>query len=721
VRLPPPCPRGPFALLPFAAGIGYGSAHSGQKLDAKSFPGAEASHGRYGVTLTMRAAVWLIERPRWFKRAILIANDLVMLTVALWLAYSLRWSQPYVPFTLTHWLLFAAAPIIGVITFHMRGLYKLVTRYIGPEGTTRIYVAVLIAVLVWALLVLMVGVKNQPRSVVVIYGLIAAGLIRFSRQWAASMLLRGAPQHRAVSFTERKNVIIYGAGTIGIQLLRALNETGQFNMVAFIDNNPSLAGQVVHGVKVLRPGKIGKVITTENVKEVLLAMPSALRSERRAAIKALAPFPVVVKTLPALEEIASGHVEVSDLRPIDVEDLLGRDPVAPELELLTAHVRGKVVMITGAGGSIGSELTRQLLELGPKALILFELSEVALYEIEMEIEEAQRQGAKAPNAAGTSEAKIVPVLGSVLDRKLVARTIRDFDVDVIYHAAAYKHVPLVEMNPFAGVQNNTFGTLALAETAKELGVERFVLVSSDKAVRPTNVMGASKRLAELILQALAEPRAAEPRVVEPRTGSRGARTIFTMVRFGNVLDSSGSVVKRFRNQIQAGGPVTVTHKEIIRYFMSIPEAAQLVIQAGAMASGGEVFVLDMGTPVKIDDLARTMIRLSGLEVRDEATPEGDIAIEYIGLRRGEKLYEELLIGENTTGTGHPRIFKNSEPFLAYAELVTALERLDDAIQRLAEAELQDMLRATVEGYQPGTSGHPATAKDEWQPVSRTLH
>jgi UDP-N-acetylglucosamine 4,6-dehydratase len=654
----------------------------------------------------MRSADWLIERPRWFKRIFLIANDMALLTVALWAAYSLRLSQFYVPESFGMILLMAAAPIMGVITFHMRGLYKLVTRFIGPEGTTRIYVAVIIAVLAWALLVLLSGIKGHPRSVVVIYGLIAAGLIRLSRQWAGALLLKAAPQHKPVSFDERKNVIIYGAGTMGIQLLRALNETGQFNMVAFIDNTPSLAGQVVHGVKVLRPGKIGKVITTENVKEVLLAMPSALRSERRAAIKALEPFPVAVKTLPALEEIASGRVEVSDLRPIEVEDLLGRDPVAPELELLTGHVKDKVVMITGAGGSIGSELTRQLLELGPKSLILFELSEVALYEIEMEIEELKWRRAKEPEATSLADTKIIPVIGSVLDRKLVARTISNYDVEVIYHAAAYKHVPLVEVNPFTGLQNNTFGTLTLAEVAKEARVERFVLVSSDKAVRPTNVMGASKRLAELILQALAEPHGA---------------TVFTMVRFGNVLDSSGSVVRRFRNQIQAGGPVTVTHPEIIRYFMSIPEAAQLVIQAGAMASGGEVFVLDMGTPVKIDDLARTMVRLSGLEVRDDNNPEGDIAIEYIGLRRGEKLYEELLIGENTTGTSHPRIFKNSEPVLAYAELVAALERLDDAIQRHDETDLQEMLRATVEGYNPGSTGHPASVKDEWQPVSRTLH
>src|SRR6476661_388724 len=649
----------------------------------------------------MRSAVWLIERPRWFKRIFLIVNDMALLTIALWAAYSLRLSQFYVPESFGMILLMAAAPIIGVITFHMRGLYKLVTRYIGPEGTTRIYVAVVIAVLAWALLVLLSGIKGHPRSVVVIYGLIAAGLIRLSRQWAAALLLKAAPQHKPVSFDERKNVIIYGAGTTGIQLLRALNETGGYNMVAFIDNNPSLAGQVVHGVKVLRPGKIGKVITTENVKEVLLAMPSALRSERRAAIKALEPFPVVVKTLPALDEIASGHIEVSDLRPIEVEDLLGRDPVAPELELLTGHVQGKVVMITGAGGSIGSELTRQLLELGPKALIL-----VALYEVEMEIEELKWRRQTQPDVAPLAHTKIIPVLGSVLDRKLVARTISTYGVEVIYHAAAYKHVPLVEVNPFTGLQNNTFGTLTLAEVAKEAGVERFVLVSSDKAVRPTNVMGARKRLAELILQALAAPRGA---------------TVFTMVRFGNVLDSSGSVVKRFRNQIQAGGPVTVTHPEIIRYFMSIPEAAQLVIQAAAMAIGGEVFVLDMGTPVKIDDLARTMVHLSGLEIRDDDNPEGDIAIEYIGLRRGEKLYEELLIGENTTGTSHPRIFKNSEPVLAYAELVAALERLDDAIQRHDEADLQDMLRATVEGYKPGSTGHPASVKDEWQPVSRMLH
>jgi len=654
----------------------------------------------------MRFAVWLIERPRWFKRTVLIINDLALLTIALWLAYTLRLSRLYVPPSLDKWMLFVSAPIIGVIVFYIRGLYKLVTRFIGPEGTTRIYLAVIIAAVIWALVVLMAGVKDHPRSVIVIYALIAVLLIRLSRQWAGATLLRLAPEHKGVSFDERKRVIIYGAGTSGIQLLRALNETGTYKTVAFIDSNPSLAGQMVHGVKVLRPEKIGKTIADENVKEVLLATPSALRGERRLAIRLLEAYPVVVKTLPALEEIASGHVEVSDLRPIDVEDLLGRDPVTPDLELLAANVHGKVVMITGAGGSIGSELTRQLLRLGPKILVLFELSEVALYEISMEIEELNERLHKDEAGAGDTT-RVVQVLGSVLDRKLVARTLEELGVEVIYHAAAYKHVPIVEANPFAGLQNNTFGTLVVAEAAKELGVERFVLVSSDKAVRPTNIMGASKRLAELILQAFAQ---------EPHSS-----TIFTMVRFGNVLDSSGSVVRRFRNQIKAGGPVTVTHPEVIRYFMSIPEAAQLVIQAGTMATGGEVFVLEMGTPVKIDDLARTMIRLSGLEVRDEVHPEGDIAIEYIGLRRGEKLYEELLIGENTTGTSHPRIFKNSEPILPFEELAAALERLEEAIQKLDTAELQETLRATVEGYVPASTAHPVSAKDEWQPASRTLH
>lgn len=654
----------------------------------------------------MNLAVWLIERPRWFKRMLLIANDFAMLGIALWAAYSLRLSRLYVPETWPIFLLMLAAPIIGVFVFYWRGLYKLVTRFIGPSGTTQIYIAVIIAAVLWALVVLMSGIQGQPRSVVVIYALVAAGLIRLSRQWAGAILLKSAPQFEPVRSDARKNVIIYGAGPVGIQLLRALNETGAYRTVAFIDSDTSLSGQVVHGVKVIRPEKIGKVIADEKVDEVLLATPSALRGERRVALKALEAFPVVVKTLPALEEIASGRVEVSDLRPIDVEDLLGRDPVTPDKELLSSQVQGKAVLITGAGGSIGSELTRQLLRLGPKALVLFDVSEPALYEIALEIAELQRR-MRLENGGAAQETEIVQVLGSVLDRTLVRRTIEQHGIEVVYHAAAYKHVPIVEVNPSVGLQNNTFGTLVTAEAARDAGVERFVLISSDKAVRPTNVMGASKRLAELILQAMAE---------DPR------KTVFTMVRFGNVLDSSGSVVRLFRNQIKAGGPVTVTHPEVIRYFMSIPEAAQLVIQAGAMADGGEVFVLEMGTPVKIDDLARTMIRLSGLEVRDEANPEGDVEIAYCGLRAGEKLYEELLIGENATGTNHPRIFKTSEPVLAYDVLLAALKRFERAISKNDLPELQEMLRATVEGYAPSPAAQAlAPGTDDWEPQSQTLH
>jgi len=649
-----------------------------------------------------RFSSWMVESPRWFKRCLLVGNDFVMLTLALWAAYSLRLSELYVPDTPTLWFLLLAAPVVGVITFYMRGLYKLVTRFIGPEGTTRIYLAVILAVLFWALLVLMVSPYPHPRSVIVIYGLIAAGLIRLSRQWAGAALLHALPNIRGVSFDKRSRVIIYGAGHTGVQLLRALNEAGMHKTVAFVDPDPSLHRQYIHGVRVISQDKLSKLITKEGVTEVMLALPHALRSQRREALATLEPFPVEVKTVPDLEAIASGRVEISDLRPIDVEDLLGRDPVAPDTQLIAGHVQDKVVMITGAGGSIGSELTRQLLSYEPKTLVLFELSEVALYEISMEIEAIQQK-----RGGAISQTRVVTVLGSILDRRLVNRTIGEYGVEVIYHAAAYKHVPIVEMNAFAGIQNNTFGTLALAEEALELGVERFVLISSDKAVRPTNVMGASKRLSELILQAIAE--------------ERGGSTIFTMVRFGNVLDSSGSVVRRFRHQIELGGPITVTHPEIIRYFMSIPEAAQLVIQAGAMATGGEVFVLDMGTPVKIADLARTMVRLSGLQMRDESNPDGDIAIEYCGLRPGEKLYEELLLGENTTGTSHPRIFKTHEPILALEELESALERLDEAMQRHDEMQLQELLRTTVEGYDQSGASQALSPAPDWPAISRTVH
>lgn len=654
----------------------------------------------------------LIQQPRWLKRAALIALDFCLLSVALWAAYSLRLSVFFIPEDLQTILLMAAAPVIGIATFHVRGLYRLVTRYIEQEASTRIYITIGIAVLIWALLVLLSGVGNSvvPRSVVIIYGLNAAFLIRLSRH-AAGILLKSVPGTTPASFDPRKRVVIYGAGDAGVQLVGALKGSARYKPLAFVDEDKSLWGQVINRLKVYQPSKIEKLVRRDGVKEIFLAIPSASRRKRRNVIRSLEPLPVVVKTLPALADIASGQVQVSDLRPIDIDDLLGRDSVPPDRNLLTKDIRGKRVMITGAGGSIGSELARQILAQGPARLVLLDHSEVALYEIETEcldkVEQLQDRTGDSPSAL--PETEIVSVLGSTLERNRVHSAIAENDVDTIYHAAAYKHVPLVEANPVMGLHNNTFGTLITAELARELGVSRFVLVSTDKAVRPTSVMGASKRLAELILQAFA--------------AEASGNTVFTMVRFGNVLGSSGSVVRRFRQQIERGGPVTVTHPEIIRYFMSIPEAAQLVIQAGAMSSGGDVFVLDMGAPVKIDDLARTMVRLSGLEVQDADQPDGDIAIEYVGLRAGEKLYEELLIGEQTTGTKHPRIMKNSEPSLSLARLREELDLLETAISDDDPSAVRAILERCVEGYgvEPPPAEGGAEEPEAWEPISRTLH
>ncbi|MCH9808290.1 MAG: polysaccharide biosynthesis protein [Alphaproteobacteria bacterium] len=657
--------------------------------------------------------------PRYYKRAVLVLSDFVLLFAVAWSAMSLRYQALYWPQTTPELILFAAAPVITVATFAWFGLYRLVTRFIGYRGTLRIFACVGLSVLIWALMVFMFGQHGIPRTVIVTYGFIGAILVTASRQLAGLLLKSVGIQIPKLPLDiERKPVLIFGAGQLGSELLESLRRVSDCEPVGFIDNEPSMWGQYVGGVKVYRPQKIGHVIERAEVREVLLAVPETHRRERRQILAELESYPVQVKVMPSMEEIATGKVGITDVRPLEVEDLLGRDPVPPNMELLTRSILGKSILVSGAGGSVGSELVRQILKQHPTRLVLLDISEVALYEIEMEISELIERN--FPEGGGP---ELVGVLGSVLDDLVVRDTIKRYAIETIYHAAAYKHVPIVENNAAVGLLNNTFGCAVIAEAARDLGVERFVLISTDKAVRPTNIMGASKRLAELVLQAHAD--------------EENASTVFTMVRFGNVLDSSGSVVRRFRNQIKQGGPVTVTHPEIIRYFMSIPEAAELVIQAGTMATGGDVFVLDMGDPIKIDDLARLMIRLAGSELRTEDTPNGDIEIVYTGLRPGEKLYEELLLGANTTGTEHPRILRSGEPFLPADDLWRELETLSDAMKRRDIDAIHNVLKTTVEGYCCGgavenedeeaqmetVEANKEASKEAtvFAPASRTLH
>lgn len=646
----------------------------------------------------------LLELPRFNKRVILISFDFLLLTLALWIALSIRYNTAYVPPNLATLLVLASGPGITVATFAASGLYRFVTRYLGYRGHTRIIGCIWLAVLVWSLVVFMSGQLGVPRSVVLGYGVLATLLIAGSREVAAMILeSTGIRISELPVSVERKPVIIFGAGQLGVQLLEALRRSNNRSVVSFVDTEPSLWRQYVAGVKVRRPEKLANIIERHGVKEILVALPDDRRRERRRILKDLQSHPVDVLILPGVEDVTSGRISVTDLRPVDVNDLLGRDKVPPSAELLNRKTLGKSILVTGAGGSIGSELVRQLMRGGPRRIVLFDVSEAALYRIEDEISETVKA-----MRADLPRPEIVGVLGSVLDKPQLREVLSNNQVEVIYHAAAYKHVPIVEQNPIYGLRNNSIGTAMLVDCARAAGVELVVLISTDKAVRPTNVMGASKRLAELVLQAAA---------------ANGGPTIFTMVRFGNVLDSSGSVVKKFRRQIRSGGPVTVTHPEIIRYFMSIPEAAELVIQAGAMAEGGDVFVLDMGEPVRIDDLARLMVRLSGFDVRSADNPDGDIAIAYTGLRSGEKLYEELLIGANTKSTEHPRIWRSDEPFLPIEELERELETLQAAMNARDYAAMHEVLLRTVEGYSAKATVAPTSEEPAatWTPPSRTLH
>jgi FlaA1/EpsC-like NDP-sugar epimerase len=476
---------------------------------------------------------------------------------------------------------------------------------------------------------------------------------------------------------QKERILIYGAGVAGAQLVGALRDSGQYVPVAFVDSDRTLKGRVIAGIRVHSPGDLPRLIQRERINSVLLAIPSCSRRQRQLILKSLEPYPVHVRTVPDISDIVAGHASVADLREVEPSDLLEREPVTPDESLLHACIRGKIVMVSGAGGSIGSELCRQIMRLLPSRLLLLEMSEPALYHIDREL--------RTIAAAQNVDVDIVPLLGNAHHRDRVREIMQQYRVQSVYHAAAYKHVPIVEQNVVEGIHNNVFSTWYLAEAALESRVETFVLISSDKAVNPSNVMGATKRFAELTLQALQ---------------GRSTGTRFCMVRFGNVLESSGSVVPLFREQIKRGGPVTVTHRDVIRYFMTIPEASQLVLQASAMGRGGDVFVLDMGKALRIEDLARRMIHLMGLTVRDQSNPEGDIEIVYTGLRPAEKLYEELLIGSNVTGTEHPMIMRAMEPHLPWPELREILVEMLDALNDFDCQRARELLIRTVSEYRP---------------------
>lgn len=648
---------------------------------------------------------WLLRLPRRYKRALQVAADVVLVWVALWVAFYLRLedTQAIEPFS-GHARLFLLAPVVTLPFFVVLGLYRAVMRYVGRHALLTIAKAVSLAALVFWVVVLVLPPQHPPvpRSVPVIYWATAMVLLGGLRLLMRNFLLgdwmpmpaNGAGQHSGVRVEagqDRPRVAVFGAGSAGIQLVSALRAGRELRPMAFVDDDPTLWGAVVAGLKVYRPDEVGRMLTDTGAVQLLLAIPSATRQRRREVLDLLDPYPVHVRTVPGFKSLVDGKVKVQDLQEVDIGDLLGREPVEPDSALFELCILDQVVMVTGAGGSIGSELCRQIVTSRPHALILFEHSEFALYSIHAELELFIQERGLA--------VQLAPVLGSVRSGGRMLDALEAWKVDTVYHAAAYKHVPIVEHNIAQGFFNNTMGTLHAAQSAIRAGVRNFVLISTDKAVRPTNIMGCTKRLAEMVLQALSAERT--PRLYrEDVDCAVNNRTRFTMVRFGNVLGSSGSVIPLFRKQIRDGGPITVTDPRITRYFMTIPEAAQLVIQAGSMGEGGDVFVLDMGAPVKIVDLAERVVHLSGLTVRSKERPDGDIEIIFKGLRAGEKLYEELLIGDDVLPTAHSMIMRANEEHLPWSELTARLEPIVQAIKIGDYPEVRNLLQKLVSGYTP---------------------
>lgn len=617
--------------------------------------------------------------PRGVKRLVVVAMDVVLSLLATWLAFTLRLDNLNWPDAL-QLRVYLLAPLLAIPVFIRLGLYRAIFRYTGQAAllttakAVAVYGVLLLGVLLWA------RWDNVPRSLGVLQPLIFLLLVGASRAIARFWLAGWGRAHAG-----QGRFLIYGAGLSGAQTAAALAMTGQHALLGFVDDDPGKIGRSVNGVSVYASADLPGLVTREGVTDILLALPSVTRDRRNRILETLRYLPVHVRTLPGMADLASGRVTVQDFRELDIEDLLGRDPVPPDATRLASQLAGKVVLVTGAGGSIGSELCRQIVREGPRQLLLLDHSEFGLYSIHQELQ--------VLSAGARVDVALVPLLGSATHETRLQEICGHYRPHTVYHAAAYKHVPLVESNPSEGIRNNVFGTLNMARIAQQNGVASFVLVSTDKAVRPTNVMGASKRMAELVLQAMA--------------AQADGGTCFSMVRFGNVLGSSGSVVPLFRKQLAAGGPLTVTHAQVTRYFMTIPEAAQLVLQAGAMAQGGEVFVLDMGEPVRIIDLARRMVELSGMTVRDGEHPQGDIAIAITGLRPGEKLYEELLIGDNPTPTKHPRIMKAHEHFMSWPELLRQLTELQAAAEAGDAQAIRRVLQACVQGFRPDTVANPA--------------
>lgn len=646
-----------------------------------------------------RLRIYLLNLPRRQKRLIQVATDVVLIWLALWMAFLVRLGidEIYNPIMAHTWL-FISAPVVAIPLFIRFGMYRAVMRYFGNDALVAIIKAVSLSSLILTLIVYWYSNHQVvvPRSIIFNYwwiSLVIVGGLRLAmRQYFMGDWFNAA-QH--VPFTSRDNglprVAIYGAGSAGNQLVAALRMGRAMRPVAFIDDDASIADRVISGLHVYKPEHIQRMIDNTGADEVLLAVPSATRARRREILGFLEGFPLHVRSIPGFMDLASGRVKVDDIQEVDIADLLGRDAVPAQHDLLERCVVGQAVLVTGAGGSIGSELCRQIVELAPKTLILFDHSEFNLYSILSELEQRL--------ARESLLVRLVPILGSVRNSVQLLEVMRTWKVDTVYHAAAYKHVPMVEHNIAEGVINNVIGTLNTAQAALQAAVSSFVLISTDKAVRPTNVMGSTKRLAELTLQALSRE-VAPVLFGEAGNVSHVNKTRFTMVRFGNVLGSSGSVIPLFHKQIKAGGPLSVTHPKITRYFMTISEAAQLVIQAGSMGNGGEVFVLDMGKPVRIAELAEKMIHLSGLSVRSESNPFGDIAIEFTGLRPGEKLYEELLIGDKVEATRHPMIMSTTEDYLSWDLLKAKLGDLLAAVNEGDYPRVRQLLRELVSGYTP---------------------